>query len=170
MHATRDTQLVIYNLKWRLGAYVISGLMALLLSRGAPVGALPDSCPTVTIHCAAGEKCGGKRQKLTANVSGLPADIPELKFEWCVSEGRIISGQGTSAVEIDAGDGAGEGITVVVIVSGLAKECIPVASYWVKLSEGPDPGDAAPNNGIHPTAYTRVIKYFQWLGAGDVGR
>ena len=132
-------------MRWRPGVHIINGVMTLLLSLAAPARALPDSCPIITIACAAGEKCEGKRPKLTANVSGLPADGPELKFKWCVSEGRIVSGQGTSAVEIDAGDAAGEGITVVVIVSGIVKECPPVASYWVKLSGGPNSGEAAPD-------------------------
>lgn len=49
---------------------------------------------------------------------------PGLTFNWKISEGTIISGQGTRAIKVDpSGDSRGRPLTVTVEVGGLDSDC-----------------------------------------------
>ena len=86
----------------------------------------------MTISCAEGEECDGRRQKLAVSVSGADPNITPT-FKWCISAGTLVSGQGTTAIEIDAGDVNEEKITVVLMFGGADKLCNNVASYSLML-------------------------------------
>lgn len=52
------------------------------------------------------------------------ADKSNLKYEWTISAGKIVKGQGTSEIEVIANqEEAGLNITVVVKIIGLQNEC-----------------------------------------------
>ena len=129
----------------RFRAYLGWALCGLLLyaasSTVSPVVASPDSCPVITISRLRDETENDRKYSLAANVSGGdPARMPT--FKWCISHGKITSGQDTSAVEIDLTGVTEEVATVTVIVSNMPMdvvECDNVGIYKIKLPK--DPGD-----------------------------
>jgi hypothetical protein len=77
----------------------------------------PDSCPLITISCLSGGGCRSRTYGFAANISGGDT-TKEPTFKWSVSAGRIKKGQGTSYIEVDAGDVAVD-IEVKVEVGGI---------------------------------------------------
>jgi hypothetical protein len=80
-----------------------------------------DSCPAINITGPAGITKPGEAMYFTANVAGT-AD--ELTYNWTVSAGKITSGQGTPAIQVDTtGVGNRATITATLTISGLAPIC-----------------------------------------------
>lgn len=62
--------------------------------------------------------------KIGVNLS-KDANESNLKYEWTISAGKLVKGQGTSEVEIATSEeNEGSNITVSVKVKGLEKECV----------------------------------------------
>lgn len=75
-------------------------------------------CPNVLI--SGEESVNSKTQSITFSVEITPLD-EELtaKFEWSVSKGKIISGQGTNQIKVDISDvNYGDSVTATVEASG----------------------------------------------------
>jgi hypothetical protein len=129
-------------------AHWVLALGGLLLyaasSAVSPVAASPDSCPVITISRLQDETESDRKYSLAANFNGGdPARTPT--FKWCISHGKITSGQDTSAVKIDLAGVTEEWVTVTVIVSNLGKDvgvCDNVGVYKIKLSK--DSGSDSP--------------------------
>lgn len=81
----------------------------------------PDAnCPTVVVNGPSGNVGGGERATYVAKVDGK--SLPTfLEYVWSASDGKIVSGQGTSQVEVMVPGGGG--ITVTVEVKGFPTGC-----------------------------------------------
>ncbi len=81
----------------------------------------PPACPNVTVSCpdAASENAP---LTFTATVSGGSANITP-NYNWTVSAGRIISGQGTPTITVDTKGLAGQTIRANLDVTGYGTPC-----------------------------------------------
>lgn len=78
------------------------------------------SCGTITVSTF---QIGETLARFTANVEPEPGDVT---FNWAVSTGEIVKGQGTSGIEVSAPKGSF--ITASVEVAGLAAGCPDIGS------------------------------------------
>jgi hypothetical protein len=77
--------------------------------------------PNVSIYCPDVQQAGTPIT-FTASVSGgTPGVTP--RYNWVVSAGQIISGQGTATITVDTAGLAGQPITATVEVAGYNLEC-----------------------------------------------
>ncbi|MDT5296174.1 MAG: hypothetical protein QOJ76_3054, partial [Acidobacteriota bacterium] len=105
---------------------------------------------------------------LDVNISGGDArSVPT--FKWCISQGRITKGKGTSSIEIDAAGVKDEVITVTVIVGGFPAPCDNVAVYKIALTEDSNPDAAPPDIGRRRTRKSNSRK-MNFGHAADAGR
>ncbi|MBX7174123.1 MAG: hypothetical protein K1X72_24335 [Pyrinomonadaceae bacterium] len=80
------------------------------------------SCPSLTVSGLSGIAQPGDILIFTANLSGGNQD--RATFNWMVSAGTIIVGQGTSQILVKTSkDLAGQIVTATVEVGGLCSEC-----------------------------------------------
>jgi hypothetical protein len=97
-------------------------------------------CPTVSVSCpeAASENAP---VTFTANVSGgTPGITP--RYEWTISAGRIISGQGTPSITVDTTGLAGQTVRATLDIIGFGMPCpascavaIPIMNKGHKFDE-----------------------------------
>ena len=78
-------------------------------------------CPNVSIYCP-DTATAGSTVTFTAEVSGGAAGATP-GYNWRVSEGRIVSGQGTPSITVDTAGLGGRAITATVEVMGYNLEC-----------------------------------------------
>lgn len=79
-------------------------------------------CPTLSVSGPSEIPAAGGTVTFTANLSG--GNQNNLTFDWTVSQGEIVSGQGTSTITVQTNDAmAGQNITATVNVSGYAPGC-----------------------------------------------
>lgn len=78
-------------------------------------------CPNVSIYCPDVQQAGSPIT-FTASVSGGTPGVTPL-YNWVVSAGKIISGQGTTTITVDTAGLAGQPITATVEVAGYNLEC-----------------------------------------------
>lgn len=97
-------------------------------------------CPNVTVSCpdAASENAPAT---FTATISGGSAGITPT-YNWTVSAGRIISGQGTTSITVDTAGLAGQSIRANLDVGGYGMRCpascatsIPIVNKPHKFDE-----------------------------------
>jgi PKD-like domain len=97
----------------------------------AAVGPGPDACPLIMIDCSPNGCCGPK-YTFAVNIQGGDPDR-EPSFKWSVSAGTITEGQGTSAIEVDAGGAGDKPLTVTVEIGNIIPEgCDRTKSYTTK--------------------------------------
>lgn len=104
--------------------YSLLLLLLLVVAAGPPrVQAQGQGlCPTFSVTCP--DTSDGSTFKFTANIS----PSAKMTFNWTVSTGTIISGQGTPAISVDTSGFAKQPFTATVEVIGLPKDCPNVAS------------------------------------------
>ena len=79
-------------------------------------------CPTVWVVCPSGVE-SKQSTYFEAHVAG--GDITSTPtYEWSLSAGKIISGQGTSKILVDVSDLAGKSLTATVNVGGFDPGCM----------------------------------------------
>jgi hypothetical protein len=80
------------------------------------------NCPTVSVSCP--DTVFVKEElSFVANVSGGDPNVTPT-YNWTVSNGTISSGQGTSTIQLDMNEVAGDStVTATVDVGGFAREC-----------------------------------------------
>ena len=78
-------------------------------------------CPNVSIYCPDVQQAGTPIT-FTASVSGGTPGVTPV-YNWKVSAGQIISGQGTPTITVDTAGLAGQPITATVEVAGYNLEC-----------------------------------------------
>jgi len=83
---------------------------------------IEDPCPPISVTCP--DTDTGSTLRFAANV-GYSA---KMTFNWTVSAGKIIDGQGTAAITVDTTGFGGQTFTATVEVEGLPKDCPNVAS------------------------------------------
>ena len=78
-------------------------------------------CPNVSIYCPDVQQAGTPIT-FTASVSGGTPGVTPV-YNWVVSDGKILSGQGTPTITVDTAGLAGRPITATVEVAGYNLEC-----------------------------------------------
>ena len=82
------------------------------------------SCPTVSVKCPTGLWDPGQPVTISVEVQSSDAYLTEnLKYNWMVSAGVIISGQGTPEITVDTSDLGGQNVTATVEIDGLPAGC-----------------------------------------------
>jgi hypothetical protein len=79
-----------------------------------------QQCPTVVVECPSSFDYE-KPLTFTATVNALGGAA--ISYDWAISAGKILTGQGTPTITVDVSGMGGQGITATVTVQGLAKEC-----------------------------------------------
>lgn len=107
-----------------------------------PVAPKP-TCPTVGITCPQQIKAG---QPITfsSTLSGASGNVPSI-FNWTVSGGRIISGQGTNTITVDTSGLEGQSLKAGLSMGGYEVDCaasctieFPIPLTSRKFDEYPD--------------------------------
>ena len=78
-------------------------------------------CPNVSIYCPDVQQAGAPIT-FTASVSGGTPGVTPI-YNWTVSAGKILSGQGTPTITVDTTGLAGQPISATVEVAGYNLEC-----------------------------------------------
>jgi len=112
-----------------------------------------QNCPAITVTAPSSTQLTGKTFQMSVNVKALPANS-SLTYNWAISSGTIIAGQGTAVIMVDPGTEAGF-CTATVEVSGLSAQCSNTASASVDIKAAPKKiietktvTDAAINNAV----------------------
>ncbi len=79
------------------------------------------TCPTVGIKCPEQIKAG-QPVTFTSNLSGGTGNVPSI-YNWTISGGRIISGQGTSSITVDTAGLAGQSLKASLAMGGYEVDC-----------------------------------------------
>lgn len=127
------------NVSWDLtgvqaGTYTITsavddgcGVCGTTQTKTVTVAACADckpicSCPTLSVSGPSAAVKTGEPMTFTANVSG--GTQTSVTYNWTVSAGSIISGQGTPSITVDTAGLSGQTVTATVDIAGdLCAEC-----------------------------------------------
>ncbi len=93
---------------------------------------ISQSCPTIRIIGPAGITQPGDEMSFVAEVAGVGLDV---KYEWAVTSGKIVSGQGTPVIQVLGEQGASVQATVKLL--GVANGCQDTASGNGTVAEKP---------------------------------
>jgi hypothetical protein len=80
----------------------------------------PPLCPTVSVSCS--NRIDNQPITFEATVAGGDPDMKPL-YNWSVTAGKIISGQGTSKLTVDISDLGSRSITATVSLGGAHPSC-----------------------------------------------
>ena len=81
----------------------------------------PPTCPNVGIECP--EKVVvGEPLTFRSNVTGGTGNVPHI-YNWTVTAGRIIEGQGTDTIRVDTTGLAGQSVTATLRMGGYQLDC-----------------------------------------------
>ena len=94
-----------------------------------PCPPLKPLCPNIVISCPETVNIGTP-VTFTASISGGTPNITPV-YNWTVSAGQIISGQGTPSIQVDTTGLAGQAITATVRVEGYELECSAVCTTQI---------------------------------------
>jgi hypothetical protein len=101
------------------------------------------TCPTVGITCPEQIKAG-QPVTFSSSLSGGTGNVPSI-FNWTVSSGRIISGQGTSSITVDTSGLEGQSLKASLSMGAYEVECaasctieFPIPLTSRKFDEFPD--------------------------------
>lgn len=89
-------------------------------------------CPKVIVECPTDSPGSDKTYTVKAHLEGEDSN-QELSYNWWVSGGEIIDGQGTASLKIRISDPR-QVVTVTVEVKGLKEDCPRVASCTFNVS------------------------------------
>lgn len=102
----------------------------------------PPTCPNVGIECP-DMVVVGEPLTFRSNVTGGTGNIPRI-YEWTVTAGTIISGQGTDTIRVDTAGLAGQAVTASLRMGGYKLDCsatctvqLPVPVECRKFDEYP---------------------------------
>ena len=95
--------------------------VAVMLTACPPPPPEPPTCPTVTVTCP-DSATENAPVTFSSTVSGGPGTIRPV-YNWTVSAGRIISGQGTESISVDTAGLAGQTIRATLDVGGYGMPC-----------------------------------------------
>ena len=101
---------------------------------------VPCTCPTISVTGPADVTKPGATMTFTVNASG-GSDTNSPTYNWTVSQGTIVSGQGTSSITVQTTEAmAGQNVIATVDVGGLCATCPTTYSE----TAGIDVGASAP--------------------------
>lgn len=96
-----------------------------------------QNCPSsILVNAPSTDIVTGKTFQFSANITGLPANL-SVTYNWSISSGTIVSGQGTSVITVDPGDEPGY-CTSSVEIGGLPAQCRNTASSSVDILKAPE--------------------------------
>jgi hypothetical protein len=84
-------------------------------------------CPMIIVTCPNSTEGGNKSIKFKASVTGGKPKS-EIIYNWSISKGTIMAGQGTTEIVVDFTDVGFEGLTGTLEVNGFPINCNPHAS------------------------------------------
>ncbi|MGI8836827.1 MAG: hypothetical protein ACR2H4_09340 [Pyrinomonadaceae bacterium] len=144
-----------------------------LVNRCPPPPPTPPTCPTVGIICP-DQVVLGQPLTISSNVTGGSGNVTPI-YNWTISSGTIIDGQGTSTIRVDTTGLAGQNVTATLSMGGYPIDCsstctvqFPVPVEGRKFDEFPniarnDEKARLDNFGIalqnDPTATAYIIVY-----------
>jgi hypothetical protein len=108
---------------FRFASFVIF-FFALTFTISAQGETKPD-CPLISVIGPSGIIAPGEISAYTMTVD-TKEKVLELEYVWSVSSGKIVSGQGTSTIEVR--DLLGSCVTATVEIRGLPKSCLTIYS------------------------------------------
>lgn len=79
-------------------------------------------CPSVGIICP-DQIIAGQPVTFTSNLEGGNGNVPKI-YNWTVSSGKIISGQGTKSITVDTTGMEGRALTASLAMAGYDEECL----------------------------------------------
>lgn len=109
-----------------------------------------DECPNLTTSASAEVVAAGTPVRFTARAGGF--ESRRVSYNWAVSAGTIISGQGTSTIEVDTTGLEGQNITAHIEIHGdWMMACVTSASETTAVAALPtarllDAASTAANN------------------------
>ncbi len=130
-------------------------ISALLLTILAGLYAAAQNCPTIHAHAPADQITAGDTVLFFAEVK---PDSTSLTYNWSVSNGTIISGQGTNMIQVVTDSLGGLYITATVEAGGLPLECISTSSVTIDVQDGPE--KIISGNYTTPQALAASVKKF----------
>ena len=94
-----------------------------------PCPPVPIVCPNVSIYCPDTVTLGTP-VTFTANLSGGTSGITPV-YNWTVTAGTIISGQGTPSIQVDTSGLGGQPITANLSVEGYKLSCVATCTVQI---------------------------------------
>ena len=95
--------------------------IAVVVTDCPPLPPTPPSCPTVSVTCP-DSATENAPVTFSADVSGGSANVTPV-YNWTITAGRIISGQGTTSITVDTAGLAGQTIRATLDVEGYGMPC-----------------------------------------------
>jgi hypothetical protein len=89
------------------------------------------SCPVIAIRCSSVKSCCGSKYTLAVDIAGGYLDRKPT-YTWSVSAGKIIKGQGTDSIEVDASCAGNKPITVTVEIGNIIPAGCPTKSSFTR--------------------------------------
>ncbi len=93
------------------------------------------SCPSLALTVPAHTVTEGELIPLKASLTGKSATT-KVTYQWTISAGEIVSGQGTNAIQIKTDNLGGEYLTATVEVRGLHTSCPTIKSESFAIKPG----------------------------------
>ncbi|HKR59988.1 MAG TPA: hypothetical protein VJS64_09635 [Pyrinomonadaceae bacterium] len=88
-------------------------------------------CPTTAVDCPTEVGIGAQITFTSRTAAGYPP--PRLTFNWTVTDGIIVEGQGTDTIKVDTRGVKAKSITATIEVSGIDPSCGRTASCSTQL-------------------------------------
>src|SRR6185503_19074391 len=95
--------------------------VAVMVTACPPAQPEPPSCPTVSVTCPDSATENAPVTFSATLSGGTPGTTPI--YNWTVSAGRIVSGQGTESISVDTAGLAGQTIRATLDVGGFGQPC-----------------------------------------------
>jgi hypothetical protein len=129
-------------------AFLLLALVILSMCAGwacAQIGGIAD-CPNIRVSCPDTDL--GPSLTFSATISGADPSA-KLSFNWTVSGGRIVRGQGTASITVETPDYGGT-FAASVEVGGLPGPCANKASCTTSVIRDPQPRRMDEYGGVRP--------------------
>lgn len=92
-----------------------------------PCAEVKPVCPAIEIVCPTNPAFGQPLTFSSRLTGGIPANTTAV-YNWTVSAGKIISGQGSDSIKVDTTDLGGQAVTATLSVGGYNLDCIASCS------------------------------------------
>jgi hypothetical protein len=99
---------------------------------------------------------GGTKFQFSVVVNGMAANLNPT-YNWTISSGTIVSGQGTYAITVDPGTEAGS-CTATVELGGLPAKCNGTASSTAEIRKAPE--KILSSSGVSARSLQEAVKQF----------
>lgn len=109
-------------------------IFVLLYMLGLSVSGKCQHCPAINLSANSFSLTAGEPLTIKAEVK----EGTNITYNWSVSTGTIMSGQGTSAITIKTDGLGGMYLTATLEIGGVPANCPSVSSTSVEILEGPE--------------------------------